>query len=190
LYQHAQYGTLFRTEPTLHDPILKRVPGIQIFEGLKKGVRVVDQKTAWLVVDMLRSTFYGSVDHQGNTMNMAEVYKQFVRGDRDEKGRRRFENHFKDVRMVVAYDTSRTIQFYSLSRAPIGDQQFYVNGSSVPDFFSQTHDIELQYTNLPGVHTSYQGFQKNIIYPLELLYVLPGQCIPQERALPEVSCFD
>lgn len=26
-------------------------PGIQMFEGLKKGVRIVDENTAWLILD-------------------------------------------------------------------------------------------------------------------------------------------
>lgn len=50
-YQHCQYGSLYHTQPNLHDPTVKRNSGIQVFEGLKKGVRIVDEETAWLVVD-------------------------------------------------------------------------------------------------------------------------------------------
>lgn len=134
---------------------------------------------------MLRSTFYASSDHQDNTISLADVYKQFVRSDRDEQGKRRFENHFKGVRMVVSYDTSRIIQFFSMSKEPINHQQFYVNGRSVPEFYQNTYGIDLRYTNLSGVHASFDGMRNNIIYPLEVLHVLPGQCIPKEKNLPE-----
>lgn len=50
-YQHCQSGAVYHTQPKLRDPIAIRNPGIQVFEGLKKGVRIVDEKTAWLVVD-------------------------------------------------------------------------------------------------------------------------------------------
>lgn len=136
---------------------------------------------------MLRSTFYASDDRQGNTVSLVEAYRQFVRGDRDEVGRRRFENHFKGVRMVVAYDTSRTVQFYSMSRQPISSPIFNVNGVSIPDFYMNTYDIELKRADLPGVQTSYSATQNNIVYPLEVLYVLPGQIIPQDKTLPEVT---
>jgi len=184
-YKHTQMGSLYHTQAALHDPQARRMPGVQIFEGLKKGVRIVDEKTAWLIVDMLRSIFYASSDHQGNAISLAEVYRQFVRADRDEAGKRRFENHFKGVRMVVSYDTSRTVQFFSMTRVPISNEQFNVNGGTVADFYKMTHDIDLKYTNFPGVQTSFAGIQNNIVYPLEVLYVLPGQLIPQEKTLPE-----
>jgi hypothetical protein len=50
-YQHAQAGALYHTKPARYDHQVKRVPGVQVFEGIKKGVRVVDVNMAWLVLD-------------------------------------------------------------------------------------------------------------------------------------------
>lgn len=116
---------------------------------------------------------------------MAEVYKQFVRNDRDEQGRRRFEKHFNGVRMIVSYDTSRTIPVFSLSRNPVNNQQYYVDGRSISDFYRDTYDIDLQYPYLLGIHTSSDGMRNNVIYPMEVLNILPGQCIPREKILPD-----
>lgn len=129
---------------------------------------------------MRRSLEFGSFDQRGNPLSLAEIYNRFVRDENDKKAKADFVKLFRGVKMLISYDTSRTLDFYCLSEMKINDTSFNVDGKSLPQFYRDQHQVNLKYSNMVGAQ-SFDNVKKGFVYPLEVLYVLPGQFVPQEK---------
>lgn len=119
-------------------------------------------------------------------MTLSDTFGQFVRSEKDLEGKRRFETYFKDVRLMLKQDVSRVIKFYRLSDEPVNSPKFNVDGVSLAGYYRTKYGIELKYGHLPGVYSSEIDVDRKSVYPLEVLRVLPGQAIAQEKMSSEV----
>ncbi|KAI6189405.1 Germ cell-expressed protein R06C7.1 [Aphelenchoides bicaudatus] len=180
-FQNGQTGTIYQTRPTTDNFLVNKslTPGMLMFDGMQKGARIVDNKTAFLILDLKRCLNFGAVNQNSEQLPLSEIYKQFEKKYKNDTNNK-FEKFFKGVRMLISYDNSRTVCFDSLSEKPVSDAIFNVEEQSLSQFYKKTHSIILNNAKMPGAHAP-GGKERNIVYPLEVLYVLPGQLISQEK---------
>lgn len=56
----------------------------------------------------------------------------------------------------------------------------------MPQFVAESKGITLKHPDLPGVHPNQPQF-KRIVYPMELVEVMPGQIVPLEKLSTKVG---
>ncbi|KAI6221408.1 Germ cell-expressed protein R06C7.1 [Aphelenchoides fujianensis] len=175
-YSNVSSGTLFENDST---PL---VPGMQMRVGFKKGVRITEEKgvpTALMVVDMKRTAFIAK-------KKVSEIFADFQQNSRNPRDAQwQFEKLMKGVRCVVDYDPSRTLVVDRMTRFPVNNQQYSVQGQTLKDFVHSKHKITINDKN-PGIHPQQPNGQK-IVYPMEVLSVLHGQLVPMEKLTAQAS---
>ncbi|KAI6175231.1 hypothetical protein M3Y99_01981700 [Aphelenchoides fujianensis] len=170
-YSSVSSGTLFENKAT---PLCT---GCELRVGFKKGVRITADSgtpTALMVVDMKKSAFVAQ-------KKVSEIYRDFLQAARTpQDAQRKFERHMKGVRVVVDYDPSRTFVVDRLTRFNVGNQQYSVQGKSLPSFVFEKHQIRIA-GDAPGLHPQQPNGQK-IVYPMECVSVLHGQLVPLQKS--------
>jgi hypothetical protein len=127
-----------------------------------------------------RSLEFAGYDQKGNLLSLMDIYKLFVPDENDQRRIEKFEKLFRGVKMIISYDTSRTLQFHQMSKKRLDDVSFNVENKSLGQFYQETHNIKLKYLNVPGAQ-SFDNVKKNFVYPMEVLYILPGQFVSQDK---------
>ncbi|KAI6181996.1 hypothetical protein M3Y99_01966800 [Aphelenchoides fujianensis] len=170
-YSSTSSGTLFENRAT---PLCA---GCELRVGFKKGVRITADTgtpTALMVVDMKKSAFVAQ-------KKVSEIYREFLQTARTpQDAQRKFERHMKGVRVVVDYDPSRTFVVDRLTRFNVNNQQYSVQGKSLPNFVYEKHQIRIA-GDAPGLHPQQPNGQK-IVYPMECVSVLHGQLVPLQKS--------
>ncbi|KAI6198941.1 hypothetical protein M3Y96_00573900 [Aphelenchoides besseyi] len=168
-YQVSGPGLLFETQARF------RQPGFETVEGVYKGARAINKSSLCLVFDVQRSLFYQS-QIRGRLVTLAELLEQTFEGNR-----RKFEEHYYNVRMQLTYVDARVIKFERFTDRAISSQDYDIEGGqSVPDYFMETYQHEIN-ENLRGCRARNN---EHAVFPLDGLRVFPNQLVPQQK-VPE-----
>lgn len=167
-----------------------------MLDGLRKGIRIANENTChlvadsesiWLNIDHIfnvlisvhRSAFYSSMKPDRTLGTLHDVHRL-------NNNLRWWNSHFRGVRMQLVHDPSRTFIMSRVSNFPVSHESYNIEYTqSVPDYYYTKYGHALTDSNQLGVHPDRPA---NRIFPMEMVQVLPGTQIPQERAPADVSC--
>lgn len=197
-------GKLYENPNPQQNPSNRIGNGMILREGLTKGVKVIKNDRingngrngprAAVVLDTKVSAFF-------EPQNLVQAVLKIIGGNGNARQANFSRNDLtrahrllEDVRVEVDYRKTRTFELGSFTETPIRDLTLDIdlpNGGgreviSVAEYFLRQYNIQLQYTNLPGVHPNdpRQPGRTPEIYPLEVLNIMEDQRVPQSKTTP------